>query len=59
MAIDYPQFLKNKLDGDKRLHGAVLGTEHLFDSWLKDSRLPFFPDYTDHGPDHLSNVLPP
>lgn len=59
MTIAIPEFLEEKLgDPDSRkLRGAVYGTVALFDEWLKDSKLPFFPDYTDHGPKHLSKVL--
>ena len=28
-----------------------------FEPWFKDSKLPFFPDYTDHGISHVEDVL--
>jgi len=57
MSIQYPAFLENKLSTNRELRSAVDGTVADFDHWLKDSKLPFFPDYTDHGPEHLSQVL--
>ncbi|MGA3284178.1 MAG: ATP-binding protein [Verrucomicrobiota bacterium] len=57
MAITLPPFLEEKLSGNKNLRAAVDGTVADFDSWLKDSKLPFFTDYTDHGPEHLNQVL--
>ena len=54
----YPDFLAVKLSGDDHedLRSAVDGTCAIR-AWLKDSTLYFFPDYTEHGPDHLRQVL--
>ena len=39
------------------MRSAIDGTVAEFDAWLKDGKLPFFTDYTDHGPEHLNHVL--
>jgi hypothetical protein len=39
------------------MRAAVDGTITTFDAWLRDSKLPFFTDYTDHGPEHLNHVM--
>lgn len=39
------------------MRSAVDGTVVQFSAWLKDSKLPFFTDYTDHGTDHLNRVM--
>ena len=61
MGIEYPQLIKDHLDGDgtevARLRGALDTTRALFSAWMETSKLPFFPDYTDHGSKHLSSVL--
>src|SRR5689334_10188245 len=35
------------------VHGAIAD----FEPWLKDSNFVFFPDYTDHGTDHVEQIL--
>lgn len=50
-------FLLRKLDANHEMRAAVHDTILDFDSWLSDSKLPFFQDYTDHGATHLSEVL--
>jgi hypothetical protein len=45
------------LSGDKNLSGAVMCTIEEFDPWLEMSGVPFFPEYTDHGPRHIESVL--
>lgn len=57
MRLELPTFLEEKLATNRDLRSAVDATLTDFDSWLQDSRLPFFPDYTDHGPEHLAGVL--
>jgi hypothetical protein len=39
------------------MRAAVDGTVVQFGSWLNDSKLPFFTDYTDHGTNHLNRVM--
>lgn len=59
MATDilYPALFELKLATNREMRGAVDTTITQFEFWLRDSKLPFFPDYTDHGPDHLTEVL--
>jgi hypothetical protein len=57
MGIILPELFEEKLRTSRELRSAVDGTIADFDPWLKDSKLPFFVDYTDHGVDHLSQVL--
>lgn len=39
------------------LDGSVRLTLTTFTPWLSGSGLPFFPEYTDHGPTHLRDVI--
>ncbi len=57
MHLSYPGFLDRKLTKARAMRAAVDATVFEFDSWLKESKLPFFPDYTDHGIDHITEVL--
>lgn len=57
MNIFLPESIEERLKGDRFLRSAVDDALAEFDEWLSDSKLPFFPDYTDHGAPHLSNVL--
>ena len=52
-----PEQLKQKLAKDAALSGAVDSSLAEFEPWIKSSGLPFFPEYTDHGPEHIENVL--
>jgi molecular chaperone HtpG len=55
--IQTPDRLKKLLEQDQLLDGATTLLIHSCDQVLKWSKLPFFPDYTDHGYRHLSEVL--
>lgn len=55
--IEIPGVIETALAKDKSLDGAVMISLATFIPWLTSSGLPFFPDYTDHGPDHIANVL--
>jgi molecular chaperone HtpG len=45
------------LTKDPGLHGAVNGTlDNLWD-WLSANRLDFFPEFTDHGPNHIESIM--
>ncbi|MAF10963.1 hypothetical protein CMK11_10990, partial [Candidatus Poribacteria bacterium] len=57
MAITYPKLIEDRLAKDSRLRGALDTTRTRFSDWLNTSTRPFFPDYTDHGTDHLESVL--
>jgi hypothetical protein len=55
--IAIPPRLAELLAQDASLHGAVLSSLSLFEPWLASSTMPFFPEYTDHGPKHSEDVL--
>ena len=55
--ITIPIRLENILKQDKTLHSRVEESVANFELILSWSRLPFFPEYTDHGPQHLVDVL--
>ncbi|GEM_PF-2614750 len=57
MSIQIPEFLEKKLAEDHTYRAAVDSTIVDFNDWLSVSKLTFFPDYTDHGIDHLNQVL--
>jgi molecular chaperone HtpG len=57
--IRIPQQLRDTLLKDDGLGGRVLASVSDFSKWLCHFTrgLPFFPEYTDHGPDHINDVL--
>ncbi|HXK03426.1 MAG TPA: hypothetical protein VMS37_13560 [Verrucomicrobiae bacterium] len=55
--IGIPPQLDGILDGARELSAAVKKTVVDFDSWISRSPLVFFPEYTDHGPAHITSVL--
>jgi hypothetical protein len=55
--IDYPQFFSEKLQANLRIRAAVESSLGVVSDVLQVSKLPFFPDYTDHGTQHLRSVL--
>jgi molecular chaperone HtpG len=54
--ITLPPFLKEKLEQAPHRHVVHKALEN-FSDWFRSSRLPFFPDYTDHGIQHIEQVL--
>lgn len=52
-----PERLEEKLAQDRSLRRAVDDAVAEFGPWLRESRLPFFPDYTNHGAGHVEGVL--
>lgn len=52
-----PDRLGKLLERDQGLDGAVKSAIARFEPWIKHSHLPFFPEYTDHGLDHLEQIL--
>ncbi|HVE69855.1 MAG TPA: ATP-binding protein [Thermoanaerobaculia bacterium] len=54
---DIPPKLRKKLDEDPQLAGAVVLTAADFRVWFENNNLAFFPEYTDHGADHIRYVL--
>ena len=57
MAMRLPSRLKQVLQEDKGLYADVLASFALFEQWAGHSKTPFFPEYTDHGPQHVQRVL--
>src|ERR1700733_10502424 len=55
--IELPSRLADLLGRDRILEGVVKLVLAKYDLLLQWSSLPFFPEYTDHGPKHLSDVL--
>jgi len=55
--IAIPSRLKKKLELNVELDGYVRSTLSDFEPWLEDNKLVFFPEYTDHGPDHVRDVI--
>jgi molecular chaperone HtpG len=57
LLITIPSQLEQKLKTDPQLYSGVLATCGMLTDVLRMSRLPFFPDYTDHGLSHIEDVL--
>ena len=55
--IKLPPFLEQKLAQDRSHRRVVDDLIDQFAAWFSDSKMPFFPDYTDHGIEHLEGVL--
>ena len=55
--IHLPEFFERTLSARPELAHAVRQTLNLFEPWLEQSGMPFFPGYTDHGPQHIADVL--
>lgn len=57
--IGIPEKLMRILEHDRNLAGGVLNSLAPFEMWIDSGglELPFFPEYTDHGLRHVSNVL--
>ncbi len=54
--IEFPKPLKNLLE-DSPLQAPIRAYADRAGEILADNKLPFFPDYTDHGTDHINQVL--
>jgi molecular chaperone HtpG len=54
--ITLPAFLEERLRTAPHRHVVLKALEN-FSDWFRTSRLPFFPDYTDHGIQHMEQVL--
>lgn len=55
--IKIPSSLRQLLEQDIQIGGAVSTYVSAIHTILEDNKLPFFPAYTDHGVQHISNVL--
>lgn len=52
-----PKRLKELIDRSHELSGAVNQAIADIEPWVKDNKLVFFDEYTDHGIDHIENVM--
>lgn len=57
MTIKYPASFEGKLAKNPTIRAAIDTSIGVVSDLLQVSTLPFFPDYTGHGVDHLSSVL--
>ena len=57
LIIKLPEKFRAKLRNDPKLEGATLSTVGKFSDWLSANKTEFFPEYTDHGIDHVQSVL--
>src|SRR5882757_1472005 len=57
MEIHFPPKFHEALKRDEKLFGAVTLTVSEFEPWLRLSGTPLFPEYTDHGPNHITEVM--
>jgi hypothetical protein len=57
MVLQLPDQLRLTLRRDARLAASVDLSLTAFEPWIADNKLVFFPEYTDHGLDHLNAVL--
>lgn len=55
--LNLPPLLKERLEIDQKLHSEVISSISAFQPWIEDNKLTFFPDYTDHGSNHLQEVI--
>src|SRR5947207_2128612 len=54
--IEFPKPL-NQLLEDSDLQAPIRALADRVGEILADNKLPFFPDYTDHGTEHINRVL--
>lgn len=52
-----PQTLYECLSKKQELRGSVDQTLARFEPWIKENKTVFFPEYTDHGPEHVERVM--
>jgi hypothetical protein len=52
-----PPRLSDLLQKDDRLTGAIHYAISVSRPWFEDNKLVFFPEYTDHGPKHIQEVV--
>ncbi len=55
--MDIPPRLQELLKKDSALYGAVLLSFSDLEPWIELSGMPFFPEYTEHGARHITDVL--
>jgi len=52
-----PPRLHKRVSEDPSLLVSVESSFNEFEPWIKNSNLPFFPEYTDHGINHIESVF--
>ncbi len=54
-----PKFLREKLDSNSSIGVGILSRVNQLAQWIDQTggELPFFPEYTEHGLDHIKRVL--
>lgn len=57
MNIKIPKKFENILKKNDVYHSELLRLNDDFTNWTKENRLEFFPEYTDHGSEHIQSVL--
>ena len=57
MEVNIPKKFDDILKRNQDVYGKVLSTISISEKILKDNKLEFFPEYTDHGIQHIENVL--
>lgn len=57
MKITIPKKFEEILSKNGKIHGVILKVTSDFSDWLTDNKTEFFPEYTDHGVDHIDSVL--
>lgn len=55
--IKLPKLFATVLANNSQLESAVRQNFDLFEPWLEQSGMPFFPGFTDHSPRHINDVL--
>lgn len=55
--IKLPELFEQKLMSFPSLAADVRKSFDLFEPWLEQSGMPFFPGFTDHSPRHINDVL--
>jgi molecular chaperone HtpG len=55
--IVIPSKFKKLLEKNSELNGVIESTIYEFNIWFEDNKLEFFPEYSDHGVNHINQVL--
>lgn len=55
--IKIPELFEQVLANSPELSASVRQNIKLFEPWLEQSGMPFFPGFTDHSPRHINDVL--
>lgn len=55
--IKIPALFVRTLEKSPELYTAINQNFTIFEPWIEQSGMPFFPGYTDHSPRHINDVL--